>query len=291
MLLHDNVVRQPLSELPRSSSDDAFCAGSAREWRSIISKDITSQNTRPSVYSMSNDLQTEFPAMSSEFDLYVLLQRIGSLVQESLHPMASQPQTPFACEKMLRRWMEAYQRTSEFRNQEPSLKTLWHSIFMGLNADMDSLECASGREGNGVMMEHQAHAKQWARSSRARKCVVHSVLLQRQFETMSLGSEPPIHAAASLYRCGIAWYCFARFARGERLGPDDCNDMPELRSMGIDGNKILLEDVSARLSVSVESGVVKIVDLLQRITHWKVADTLASTLLALIDAGQGLSSI
>lgn len=239
---------------------------------------------------MSNDLETEFPATLSEFDLYILLERIGSLVQESLHPMASQPSTPVACEKMLKRWMEAYQRTSEFRNQESSLKMLWHSIFMSLNADMDSLECASGREGDEVMMEHQAHAKRWARSPRGRKCVVHSVLLQRQFETTSLGSEPPIHAAASLYRCGIVWFCFARFAQGERLGADDGIDMPELRSMGIDGNKILLEDVSARLSQPVENGIVKIVDRLQRITHWKIADRLASTLLALIDTGQGLLS-
>lgn len=240
---------------------------------------------------MSNDLETEFPETLSEFDLYVLLERIGSLVQESLHPMVAQPSTSVACEKMLKRWMEAYQRTSEFRNQEQSLKMLWHSIFMSLNADMDSLECASGREGDVVMMEHQAYAKLWAKSPRGRRCVVHSILLQRQFEAISLGSEPPIHAAASLYRCGIVWYCFARFARGERLGTGDCIDMPELRSMGIDGNKILLEDVSARLSQPVENGVVKIVDLLERITHWKVADRLASTLLALIDTGQGLSSV
>lgn len=231
---------------------------------------------------------SSFPDVLSGLGLCVMLERIGSLASERPESASQQSQRALECQELLVSWFGKYRCTAIFQAQAPGLMMLWHSTFMLLNMDLDALECAAGREGNEEGKKYQEEAEAWARSSRARKCIVHSVLVQRQFERMRVGTVPPIHAPACLYRCGIAWYCYARFGAGIRPVPEDRMKMPELEPLEIDGNRILLEDVALHVGKPLEPPVLRTVDLLQRISHWKVAEKLASTLLALVDDGQSL---
>ena len=290
----DPAFRLPLKQLPRSSSREIFSASKARAWRDAVLRDqaLYVENGTDTSLSIltptTEDLEYRLPAHLSSTDVYVLLQRIGCMANEYPDPMHPGSRSTFECEKMLLCWLERYREDAAFKCQESSLMMLWHSIFMCLTMDMDVLESALGRDGTEAMSDHQQGARAWATNPQARRCLVHSLLVQRQFEAIPLGSEPPIHAAACLYRCGIAWSCFSRFGNGKKPGPAELTDMPELRPLGIDANSILMDEVGSRVLRPMESTVIKVVDLLQRITHWKVAERLASTLLTLIDNDSSL---
>jgi hypothetical protein len=290
MFHHDPAIRQPLSQLPQSASSESFAAGNAEAWKGIMLMDAASSQILDSRAIISEYETTEssidttiFPDRLGELTLYVLLQRIGATISCSPPDRPLETQSTTYTKDVLISWYMTYRNTVEFRGEEPQLMTLWHSLFVHLYSNQDSLERASGREGPETQNSHQSCAQAWARSLGAKKCMVHSVLLLRQFKRMQIGTEPPIHVPMSLYRCGIAWYCFSRYGSKASLEPPGELIMPELEALGVDAEHIFLEDVGPRITKPPEYTLVSIVDLLQRISHWKVADRLASTLLALID--------
>lgn len=152
--------------------------------------------------------------------------------------------------------------------------------------DTDALECVSGREGPAAAEMHQEGVQEWAKSADARKCIIHSVLVQRHFERIPLGVEPPIYAPQCLYRCGIAWFCYIHFGGKictETEGDLVHLDLPELLVLGVNGTSLFLEEVAPRHGRPTTGPLFKITDLLQRIRHWKIAHNFASTLLLLFE--------
>ena len=94
--------------------------------------------------------------------------------------------------------------------------TLWHSTFIDLYANFDSLERACGREGYEVAQKHEAYAQAWVQLADAQRCLLHAVLIQSRFQAMEIGTEPSIHVPMSFYYCGIAWTSYIRFGGGLR---------------------------------------------------------------------------
>ena len=92
-------------------------------------------------------------------------------------------------------------------------------------------------------------------------------------EQIPLGAEVPIHAHMCLYRCGIAWYCYSQFGDCNGLGPEEAFEFPELESFGIGGNEVLRSEIGTHIGRSTERFLLKTVDLLGRISHWKVVDS------------------
>lgn len=180
---------------------------------------------------------------------------------------------------------------------------LWHSIFINLYANINVLECACGREGYGLAQMHASSVRSWIQSPDAKRALLHAMLLQRAFEALPAGAEPAIHVPLSLYHCGIVWACFLHFEKvdggqqGDKegegstpvsLSADDARHFEELHLPGVDGIGILeqLGTVSpGRLALG---SLFRIIDLLQRINHFKVSQSLATTLLALVEEMQGL---
>lgn len=168
---------------------------------------------------------------------------------------------------------------------------LWHSTFMLLNMNIDALECAAGRDGTEVARIHREGARVWARSPQSRRCVVHAVMVQRQFKHIPIGMGVPIHAPSCLYQCGIVWYCYLRFGGDKYPQPDEPEiDMPELSSLGLNGMNILQDEIHSQggNAKSLQKFLLGTIHLLRRVNYWGVAESLATTLLALVDDGIGL---
>ena len=288
-LFHDKpIIRQSLHQLPVASSNEAFAAEDAITWRNIMLAEASNSLNVPDQWSCNSVQNVQLPDVRGTFGLYVLLERIGAAVSDNIDTIVHDPEGELPYRNMLVLWHEKYRNTSLFQLQERHFMILWHSIFMLLNSDLDMLEIAAGRDGTDAMDNQKPTVEAWARSTQARKCMAHSMLLQQQFERIPLGSEPPLHAAACLYRCGITWYCFGRYGGGTSSLGHERTEMPELEYLGIDGDGVLRDQVSLLLEKPLEATLLLIVDLLRRISHWKVADRFASTLLALVDDGQGL---
>jgi hypothetical protein len=283
-LFHDKpILRNQLKQLPVASSNEAFAAADAISWRNKMLTETAQPLDVPDPWSCAAAQDDPFPKVRCSFGLYVLLERIGAAVSDNAD--VDGPETRAQHGNLLVSWHQKYRHTSAFTSQERHLMILWHSIFMLLDVDMDMLEIAAGRDGTQAMNSQKSMVEAWARSPQASRCMAHAMLLQQQFERISLGTEPPLHAASCLYRCGIAWYCYAKYGGGRELGHAD---MPELEYLGVNGDSVLSDQVSLLLDKPLEATLLLIVDLLKRISHWKVADRFAGTLLALVDDGQGL---
>jgi hypothetical protein len=197
---------------------------------------------------------------------------------------------------------------------------LWHSIHITLHADINALECAAGREGYDAVQKYTPYARAWVRSPDAKRCLLHALLIQKNFESLSAGAEPAMFVPKCLYYCGLVWACFMCFggdshhnhedevepekdnenkprdpeSEAQRddvitIGPAENLQFAELRLPGVDGIGVFLEQMGGlqprRLAVG---SLFRIIDLLQRISHWKIAQSLALTLLVVVEETQDL---
>lgn len=180
----------------------------------------------------------------------------------------------------------------------PCTMILWHSIFITLHTDINALECAFGREGHDPNLSplHTSYAKSWIHTLDAKRALLHAMLLQRQFETLPAGAEPAIHAPLSLYYCGIVWACFLCFGRQDgvhmsmpvTLTAGDARQFEEFGLAGVDGVGFL-EQLGSILPGRLAMGsLLRVIDLLQRINHFRISQRLAETLLAVVEETQGL---
>lgn len=227
-----------------------------------------------------------FPDVSSDFGLCAMLESISALVCDNRHSDASWLDTAQRCHELLTIWYEKYQTGIIVGRQhgKAGLMMLWHSIFMMLHADMDALEVSCGREGEQAAPKALEYAQAWAKSADATRCVLHAVLIQRHFKSIAVGAEPSIHVPLCLYHCGIVWYCYSRFGPGDECmaSTEENLDFPELRLLGINnGKKIIVEEIG-RDGPGLNQ-LFTVIDLLQRINHWKIGQSFASTLLALVE--------
>lgn len=204
---------------------------------------------------------------------------------------------------------------------------LWHSIYITLHANINALECAAGREGYDAVQKYTPYARAWVRSPGAKRCLLHALLIQKNFESLFAGAEPAIYVPMCLYYCGLVWACFMCFSGGDgqthdcetgrgngagdgnengpgdaerrdtcagadeviSIGPADTLQFAELRIPGMDGIGVFLEQIGGLQPRRLAMGsLFRIIDLLQRISHWKVAQRLAATLLVIVEETQEL---
>ncbi len=161
---------------------------------------------------------------------------------------------------------------------------LWHSIFMSLHMDADTLEAFCGRDGAEMAEKNRENTRLWATSDDARICIIHATFVQRHFERIPVGSEPPIHFPICLYRCGIAWFCYTRFVDKATMRAGGDLDLPELQAINLGGGGMSkLADAIFTDGRPAASPLFKIIHLMQRAPHWNLGRNLASTLLSLVE--------
>ncbi|KAJ5083006.1 hypothetical protein N7532_012049 [Penicillium argentinense] len=275
---HEPVLRHSLDRLPRISSDDLFAASSATHWKALM---LESQMTLSS--------PTSHPERTSNFALCGSLESISAIACED-HSFANDwASTSRKCHPLLSEWHSKYAHSMAGKSGWSCLMMLWHSIYIMLHIDFNALECACGREGYDAVQKHTPYARSWVRSTDAKRALLHAMLIQRHFESLPVGVEPAIHVPMCLYYCGVIWACFICFSdRGDvdedpvSVSAADAQQFAELRLPGVDGIRLCLEETGAIVPRRLATGsMFRIIDLLKRISHWKIAKSLAATLLAL----------
>jgi hypothetical protein len=295
---HEATLRPSIERLPLPSSNELFSAPNATVWKNLILQDqvkhlAASRPQQPPSPSPIDLGPMRLPEVSNNFGLCAMLESISAIACESHEAASFAPDTAQKCQRLLMLWYETY-RPSLIAGKDGAfpLMILWHSIFVNLHANLDVLECACGREGHDVSQEALGYAQKWATSSDAKRCLLHAICIRRNFESMSIGAESPIHIPTCLYQCGMIWFCFGQFGTAGGLTAAAAHDplhFPELQLLGIDSNRIFREEIgNSQRGRPVPNQVFKIVDLLQRIFRWKLSRNLASTLLALVEEQQDI---
>lgn len=247
---------------------------------------LSPEGSNPALLSLETRLRNDFQS-------YAILESIGSLTHEDRDYAETWSSTSQNCQKLLMQWYQNHfdpspsNSPSSRKMYDPfCLKILWHSTFMHLYTRFDDLECACGREGETVSQQKSAYATSWARSADAKRTLLHAALILRHFQSIALGTEPAIHVPMALYYCGIAWTCFTRFSTEFSMVENNAEeiDIPELKMLGVNPSKLLYEVTRGIQPGRPESGpFFMIIDLLGKISHWKVSQNLSSTLLAFVE--------
>ena len=294
---HEPLLRHSIDRLPHICSDELFTAPSPRHWKTLILEsqfqNLPAESSLTAPISIPSRDRVAQP-LPGDFALCGMLESISALACEhAQHEPGSLKSTSLSkCHELLMQWHTQYQPRMSGKSSWCCLMMLWHSIFIMLHADFNALECACGREGYGAAQEHLSSTRSWVRSVEAKRCMLHAMLIQKNFESLPAGAEPAFHVPLCLYYCGIVWSCFMCFSgdlEPVTVTAADLAQFGELRLQGIDGVGICLEQTVGLQPRRLAMGsLFRIVDLLQRINHWKISQSLASTLLALIEETQDL---
>ena len=284
---HEPLLRHSLDRLPRLSSEELFAAQNETQWKAIMMKTRATNDAHSSARNLQFRDAVGSHRTPGDFELYAMLESIAALSFESRYSSISWDQTLEKCQVSLISWYESFHVGIMHRKAcKASLMMLWHSTFMLIHGDLDALELSCGKSGPRAAQNSAGYARMWVQSDDAKRCLLHAVLVQRHFESIPIGTEPSIQVPICLYYCGIVLFCFLRFG-GEvesLMARKSTLDFPELRLLDIDANNMIREEMGGfQLGRLGLSRVYRVIDLLQGVSHWRVAHSLASTLLALVE--------
>ncbi|KAF9891575.1 hypothetical protein FE257_003586 [Aspergillus nanangensis] len=293
---HEPILRHSIEKLPELSPADVFAAPNATAWRRQLMAPPALAHAPPSPEdTASESLSSEIKA-TNPFQSYCVLESIGAMMYEDRDTTATWPTTVQICHNLLVQWHHnnfpvTLRHDHHTSNIDDSfcLRILWHSTFMHLYTDFDDLERACGREGEGISAKSIAYATSWARSLDAKRTLLHAGLVQRLFQSIAIGEEAAIHVPMALYYCGIAWASFTQFGLNTipTVSPNedtpDRLDFSELTLLGINQTELFNEVTRGiTLGRSNSRPLFHIIDLLSKVSHWKVSQSFATTLLSLV---------
>ncbi|KAE8341953.1 hypothetical protein BDV24DRAFT_45916 [Aspergillus arachidicola] len=284
---HEPILRHAPEKLPQISAPELFAASNPKSWKALFTKHQQSTQGISLFPEHRSYLSHKIP--ENDFLSYTTLESISALAYENRDFEPSWHATRQKCEGLLLDWYQNYARVSDM-NDKPDhfcLIILWHSIFMHLYNRFDELECACGRDGEEAAQKARSYATSWAASGDAIRTLLHALLIQQHFQRLPVGASPAVHVPMALYYCGIAWTSFTRFRsniNGLSVDNTELFDLPEMRSVGVNQTKLFQDAITGVQWGSPESApFFKIIDLLGRISHWKVAGSFATTLLSLVE--------
>jgi hypothetical protein len=291
---HEPALRHFAKELPQAASSKLFAASTAEQWKGLmlesqITELTSSTSTAKGLCVGRNRVR---PAEEiTDFERSVNLDSIAALAYERRDPENAE-----RCERLLVSWYEQNQRQlRQNKHSRASLLMLWHSVFLVIHADLEALERACGRDGENASWKTTQYAQEWANSTDGVRCILHAIQIQALFETILVGTEPFIHVPMCLYHCGLVWFCFSRFVqRGQTRRLGDSFQFPEMALVGIGRSDDDVRNTVLEYSGGLQAGraglskVFIVIDLLQRVVHWKIAQSFATTLLTLVESEQDI---
>lgn len=281
---HEPILRQSVDSLPQISSDELFAVRDAKAWKTLFVQERMGTSSHITQDHPDLNSVSAHPPHLSSFQLYAELESISAVAQEGCRSVASWSNTAQKCQGLLTRWYEMHDLSrGQSKHDMHCLMILWHSSFMNLLSDFDALEIACGRDGDDAASKYLPYTQSWTLSADGRRCLVHAALILRHFRSLQVGVEPAIHVPMALYRCGLAWVCWIRF-RGDREPEAADLSLPALHLPHVYRDKLAVDIADSLQGERSESSLLfKVIDCLQQISHWKVAQSFASTLLAILD--------
>ncbi|PLB49967.1 hypothetical protein P170DRAFT_508237 [Aspergillus steynii IBT 23096] len=293
---HEPILRHAIEKIPKLSPLGVFTAPNAVAWKKqhlLTQQPNLIPPSPPSTDPKSLLVETK---PTNDFESYAILESIGSLALEDRGSAGMQHSaTVEKCQRLLIQWFLQRQNHNT-ENAPPSssttadpfcLRILWHSTFMHLYTRFDDLECECGREGEMLSQQKSTYAASWAKSTNAKRALLHAALIQREFQTHALGAEPAIHVPMALYYAGLAWASFTQFGASEDAHIDrnaEHLDSPELRLLGINQMKFFAEVMgNIQMGRPASGPLFRAIDLLGKINHWKLSQNLSSTLLGFVE--------
>ena len=294
MFHHEPFLRHNSRQLPVAASNQTFMAARAEDWRKAYlseSSNFESNDTTPASIDAHMDFDIVALPSDSYFTAYTILDGIcANIVEDRLggNLQSKLDETVHTLRSFHRHFL---QESAAWEADHMDMTILWHLAFMTMFADFDLLERAIGRDGAEFSQEDQFTIASWANSDRARRCVIHGLVIQKRLENLPLGFEPAIHVPRAMFRAGIAWFCYTRFGAKQdgshgTTSANDIPDYPEFKVVGVNPALLLFQASGYKYgkpnSTETNASLSTLTDLLRRIGHWEIARRFAAILAALL---------
>ena len=279
---HEPSFRHNASRLPVLAPAELFQAPTATLWARKYITYLQSRYSQTEIQSDHNAVDGEVQSLGqsptielspgdtkgsrSLINAWAALSGIGATICEYRHLSLLNSQRITELEVDLATWytIENCCRTEDCRNIKPSeltfcLRPLWHYTFIILNADMDILELAIGREGTNITASTLQHVKAWINSPESKRCLLHALCLQALISQTTIDSGISLHTSRIIFSAALCWYCFMLYlpwclATSENVTPpsfDETSDylmaLPEIRLLGKGESANLLEKAMSDL--------------------------------------------
>lgn len=220
------------------------------------------------------------------FTIYCELEGISALILES-RELGTLSETAHDREMALLRFHDDYIDSALAMDTDTfCLGILWHLAYISLLTDLNQLEICTGRDGHGPSQRHMEYATTWAQSQDARRCAVHGALILRKAEKMWIGPEPAVHVPRALFCAALIWYSYVEFGQDNSdSGPIGRIDAPELKKLGICGQKLLFEAQGFKHTRPTRLDCMTLCDLhdlLKRIGHSGISQKFASLIIYMV---------
>ncbi|KAH9844687.1 zinc finger protein klf1 [Teratosphaeria destructans] len=226
----------------------------------------------------------------SAFTAYGVLSSLNASIIEARHSLTLSDSKIELLSKGLISWYQVCEQNGIFNKPDNfNMQVLWHAAFIVLHVDIGALEAAIGRDGHRAAEGSAMEVRKWLSSSSAVRCLLHGLLLQEQVESMRFGSEPALHVPRALYTAALVWLVCSQFSVPGQVRMPNMAALPfaeiqlvkgasqqRLREFGVSPGSDL-----AALSTGITYGLI---DLLQRAGRWGIAESLANTLTAALEA-------
>ncbi|KAL4874503.1 hypothetical protein BJY04DRAFT_224966 [Aspergillus karnatakaensis] len=289
LLHHEPLRKHRLSTIPCVASDELFTAPIAPRWAELYKKSPITQD----ISLIIADVPLHAAVRHSRFAVYGVLECINAHVIEARRSNTLDEHESRRLSSVLMQWWRIY--TNHFSvdsdNDPFSLPVLWHSVFLGIYADVDLLEQAIGRDGESRAADASSRIRSWATSLDASKCLVHAILIHQYLERMRVSAEPAIHVPRAIFTAALAWFCFTRLGSGHTI-TTDAFDAPEIRLVGNlfptlgssrDAQSQGFGEASTFASVSY---LHRLIDLMGRFGRWGISESFSSILCAALESKQ-----
>lgn len=296
LFLTDTYLRHSASKMPAISKDDLWAAPSAQQWAKIMVSQLSTPNRD------QNDTPPETPRISrsrlhgysngissNEFQGYIELEGIaasmtkGTSTSEEANSRHDLEEWLSSCHELI---VDPHRGTGLDTYR---LRPMWHSIFISLYANIDSLELAIGREGSEEAQSAKVEVSRWATSSDGDRCALHAMCILKAMEQTRLGCEPPMHIPRIIFRAALVWFCYTTFGSDLPDASPPTLLFPELTRLRINCKQLLFEAngfSATRPRTAGSSTFCRLIDCLTRIGHWGISKRFASILgLLLPDTG------
>lgn len=291
-LHHETLIPLASRRALVADSDGLFFASSPQEWMALYREESTHLATSTSEkflgYAMSEALHQHLLSIptNSQFSIYSALEDVLSAIMDARN---NETLTNADIEKFHLCLMAFYRQRYLYGSSasgsealQDGIKIFWHFLFISLHADLDLLEKSIGRDGPELSPSDLLKIHEWARSSSAKRTVVHAIVIKRNLEHFPLTSEPAIHVPRALFFGAICLFCYSKY--GDEADEQHL-DFPELKLLDVDVSMLSREANGYKKGNDLETGpLCGLVDLLQRIGHWEIARKFAALLSALIHA-------
>lgn len=267
-----------------TSSDEAFAARNARDWRERYLKDL---QLSPTASGLWNEWRTVSPQNADNFrripstcglTVYMILQSIG-MAARSLHRRNSSDECNL--EALLKSLVTF--RRSVLKNEGSTVQSdlqmhvLWHATFVAALANLDLLERAVGRDGNALSPEDQSAVISWANSSDGARCILHALMIGKYTQSITISQAVAMHVPRAVFWASLTISTFVRFeARRTLAAIFTDHDFEEIEPGQLEETKLLSATCGAETALKMVMSTMR--GLLQHHGQWGLSRRFASIL-------------